>query len=87
MDTVMRNAICPKQAHPLTLRFHETGKSFRSLVYQFRISRNAISYINDQVCKVIVTVLAGTYLKFQSAQEDWRNIEKIPKRNGLSHIA
>ena len=51
-------------------------KSFRSLEYQFRISRKAISYIIDEVCKAIATVLAGTYLKFSSCQEVSRTIEK-----------
>ena len=51
-------------------------KSFRSLEYQFRISRKAISYIIDEICKAIATLLAGTYLKFSSCQDVWRNIEK-----------
>ena len=87
MDTVMRNVIYPKQRHALILKFLTTGESFYSLEYQFRISRKAISYIIDEVCKAIVTRLAETYLKFQSCQEDWRNIEKISKRNGISQIA
>ena len=48
MDTVMRKAICPKQRLALTLRFLVTGESFRSLEYQFRISRKAVSYIQKQ---------------------------------------
>ena len=72
----MRKAICPKQRIALTLRFLATKKSFRSMEYQFRISRKAISYIIDEVCKAIATVLAGTYLKFSSCQEVWRTIEK-----------
>ena len=53
-----------------------TGESFRSLEYQFRISRKFVSYINDEVCKAIVTVLAETYLKFPSRQKNWKNIQK-----------
>ena len=75
-DIVIRKAICPKHRLALILRFLTTGESFHSLKYQFRISRKAISYIIDEVCKAIVTVLAGTYLKFPSCQEDWKNIEK-----------
>ena len=80
-DTVMRKAICLKQRLALTLRFLATGESFRTLEYQFRSSRKAISYIIDEVCKAIVTVLAGTYLKFPSCQEVWKNIEKKFKEN------
>ena len=72
----MRKAICPKQRLALTLRFLATRKSFLSMEYQFRISRKAISYIIDEVCKAIATVLAGTYLKFSSCQEVSRTIEK-----------
>ena len=75
----MRNAIWPKQRLALTLRFLATGESIRSLEYQFLIIRKAISYIIDEVCRAI-EVLAGTYLKCPSCQEDWRNIEKM--RNG-----
>ena len=80
-------AIFPKERLVLTLRFLASGASFRSLEYQFRVNRKTISYIIDETCKAIVTVLAGTYLKFPSYQEDLRNIEKLSKRNGISHIA
>ena len=69
----MRNA--SKKRLALTLRFLATGK-FLFIEYQFWI----ISYINDEVCKIIVTVLAGTYLKFPSCQDYWRNIKKKFKK-------
>ena len=79
----MRKTICPKQRFALTLRFLATGGSFRSLEHQFWISIKTISYIIDEVCKAIVTVLAGTYLKFPSYQADWDNIKKKnSNRNG-----
>ena len=85
----MRKTICPKQRLALTLRFLATGGSFRSLEYQFWISIKTISYIIDEVCKAIVTVLAGTYLKFPSYQADWDNIKKkkIQTEMELCHIA
>ena len=67
----MRKAICPKQRLASTLRFIVTGESFCSLKYQSQISRKAVSYIIDEFCKVIVTVLSGTYLKFPSFKEKW----------------
>ena len=66
MDTVMRKVICPEQRLVLTLRFLATGESFHSLEYRFRITRKVFFYIIDEVCKAIVTVLAGTCLKFPS---------------------
>ena len=65
-DTVMRKVMCPKQRLVLTLRFLATGESFRSLEYRSRITRKVVFYIIDEVCKAIVTVLAGTCLKFPS---------------------
>ena len=59
-DTVMRKAICPKQRLALTLRFLATGESFQSLECQIQISRKAISYNIDEVCKANVSGLAGT---------------------------
>ena len=75
-DTVMRKRICSKQILSLTFRFLATGESFCLLEYQFRISRKAFFYIIDEVCRAIVTMLAGTYIKFPSYQEDLKNIEK-----------
>ena len=43
-------------------------------------SGRLLLYIIDEVCKAVVTVLAGTYLKFPSCQEDWENIEKNFKK-------
>ena len=75
----MMQAIFPKERLVLTLRFLASGESFHSLEYQSRVSRKTISCIIDETCKAIVTVLAGTYLKFPSHQEDLRNIEKTFK--------
>ena len=72
----MKKAVCPNQRLALTLRFLATLETFRSLEYQFWISRKAASYIINEVCKAIVTELAGTYLKLPSCQKDWKNIDK-----------
>ena len=44
---------CPAERLPLTLRFLATGETYRSLSFQFRISRSAISYIVQEVCEAI----------------------------------
>ena len=48
-STVMRSPISVQQRLALTLRYLATGESFRSLEFQFRISRPAISYIVYEV--------------------------------------
>ena len=50
----------------LAIRFLATGKSYRSLGFQFRISTPAISYIVNDVCSAISKNLAPLFLKFPS---------------------
>ena len=76
-DTNMRKSISPKKRLALTLRFLATGESFRSLEYQFRINRKAISYIVEDVCVALISTLSSKYLKFPSSPEEWLAIEKI----------
>ena len=45
--------IVPVKRRALRLRFLATGESFRSLHFQFSISRPAISYIVAEVCEAI----------------------------------
>ena len=44
-NTRMRPPISPSERLALTLRFIATGETFRSLEFQFRVSRTAISHI------------------------------------------
>ena len=44
--------------------------------YKCLISSKVISYTIDEVCKAVVTFLAGTYLKFRSCQKDQGSIKK-----------
>jgi hypothetical protein len=56
-DTNYRAAISPLERLLLKLRFLASGDSFTSLVYLFRISKQAISKIVPGVCDAIVSVL------------------------------
>jgi len=58
----------------LTLRFLATGETFRSLSFQFRISRAAISYIVKEVCQAIEKRLGPKFLALPSSQEEWQAI-------------
>ncbi|KAK2548005.1 hypothetical protein P5673_031888 [Acropora cervicornis] len=70
--------IVPVERRALTLRFLATGKSFRSLHFQFRISRPAISYIVTEVlvCEAIPKKLGPSYLKVPSSEQEWIQIAK-----------
>ena len=54
----------------LTLRFLATGETNKSLSYQFRISRAAISNITEDVCDAIVKNVAPEFLKVPSSPKE-----------------
>ena len=58
----------------LTVRFLATGETYRSLSFQFRISKSAISYIVNEVCRAIEKNVGPEYLKCPSTHEEWLNI-------------
>ena len=53
------------------LRFLATGETFRSLSFQFRVSRPAISYIVKSVCLAIIKRMEAEFLKVPSCSEGW----------------
>ena len=59
--------IVPVERRALTLRFLATGESFRSLHFQFKISRPAISHILTEVCEAMPKKLGPSYLKVPSS--------------------
>ena len=68
--------IVPIERRALTLRFLATCESFRSLHFQFRITRSAISYILTEVCEAIPKKLGPSYLKVPSSEQEWIQIAK-----------
>ena len=68
--------IVPVKRRTLTLRFLATDESFRSLHFQFRISRPAISYIVTEVCEAIPKKLGPSYLKVPSSEQERLQIAK-----------
>ena len=75
-DTVMRKSIKPDEQCSLFLRYIASGESFRSLEYQFRISRRTISRVISTVAKAIVQELQDVYLKTPNKVEEWLLISK-----------
>ncbi|KAB0803148.1 hypothetical protein PPYR_00118 [Photinus pyralis] len=73
---MMREAISAKHRLIITLRFLATGNSYRSLMYDFRVSESIISQIVPQVCAAIYKNLKSDYLKVPSTVVDWLNIAK-----------
>ena len=56
-DTNYRAAIPPNIRLAVTLRYLATGDSYASLMYLFKISKQAISSIVPEVCEAIIEVL------------------------------
>ena len=58
----------------LTLRYLATGELFRSLSFQFRISKAAISYIVAGCCDAIVDKMVPTFIHLPSSTDEWLKI-------------
>ncbi|CAB4038159.1 Hypothetical predicted protein, partial [Paramuricea clavata] len=76
-DTAMRASIKPEERLAVTLRYLATGESFKSLEFQFRISRTAISVIVVETCHAIFNVLSKEFLKLPSTPEGWLHLSSI----------
>ena len=53
------------------LRYIASGESFRSLEYQFRISRQTISRVISMFAKAIIHKMEDAYLKTLNTVEEW----------------
>ena len=69
-DTVMRESIKPPEQCCLFLRYGASGKSFRSLEYQFRLSRRSISRIISNVAQALIDLFQKQYLRTPSNTEE-----------------
>ena len=90
-ETQMRECIAPSELLCIALRFLATGESFRSLEFQFRISRRMISQAVIDVCNAIVTRLGPKYLSSPKTEAEWTTIsEKFNARwnfpNGIGAL-
>lgn len=74
-DTVLRKSISPEEKTCLALRYLATGETFRSLEFQFRISRASISKAVIEVSEAIANRLSD-YLKTPKSEAEWIEIAK-----------
>ena len=86
-DTVTWKSIKPDKKCCLFLRYIASGESFRSLEYQFRISRRTISRVISTVAKAIIHEMQDAYLKTPNTVEEWLLIsEKFFQRWNLPNM-
>ena len=80
-DTILRESIKPAEQVCVFLRYVASGETFRSLEYQFRISRRYIARIVDRVAEAIIEEMQGEYLKTPNTASKWLEIsEKFSQR-------
>ena len=68
--------ISPAERLTLTIRLLATGKSYKSLSFQFRVSERAISYVVQEVSSAIVKRLSALYFKVPSSTGEWLQIAR-----------
>lgn len=61
-NTNFRNAISVTERLVITLRFLATGEYYQSLMYIFKVSKQAISVIIPETCDALISAL-NTYVK------------------------
>ena len=80
-NTIMRESIKPSEQCCLFLRYVTIGETFRSLEYQFRVSRRSIARIVERIAEAIIEELQVEYLKTPNTVSKWLEIsEKFPQR-------
>ncbi|KAK5648168.1 hypothetical protein RI129_003060 [Pyrocoelia pectoralis] len=72
--TNMRESIPAIHKLIITLRYLATGESYRSLMYNFRVSESTISLFVPIVCQAIYEELKDNYLKVPSTVGEWLQI-------------
>lgn len=76
MDTVMREAISPRDTLSATLRFLATGNTFKDLLINLRIAPNTLSIIVHSTCLAIIDVLQQRVIKLPTTPEEWELISE-----------
>ncbi|XP_072375196.1 uncharacterized protein [Diabrotica undecimpunctata] len=74
--SIFPDTISAKHKLIITLRYLATGESFRSLMYNYRVSESAISLFIPIVCEAIYEALKNEYLKVPRTTAEWLEIAK-----------
>ena len=74
-DTLLRDCIPPDELTCVALRFLAAGETFRTLMFQFKISRARISEAVIEVSEAIVKAL-NDYLNTPKSEAEWIQISR-----------
>ena len=75
-DTIMKESIKPSEQCCLFLRWVARGGTFRSLEYQYRVSRRSIARIVERVAEAIIEEFEDEYLKTSNTVSKWLEISE-----------
>jgi len=84
-DTSIRISIPASERLALTKRFLETGKTFHSLSFQFRIGKATVSGIVTEVCAAIYAVLRKDFLQTRKQAKRWTEIAEQTVQLKMEH--
>ena len=70
----MRECIKPQEMCCFALRYFASGESYRSLEYQFRNNKKAVSYIIEELAVAIIKILGKIYLNSPTTTNEWLKI-------------
>ena len=74
--------ISPEERLDIRLQFLATGETYKSLMYQYRVSQVSISRFVPEVCQVIIESFLEEYISLPDSKEKWlavaKEFEKMP---------
>ena len=74
--TRFRLPISPEEKLAITLRFLAIGETYKSLMYQYRVSEVSISRFVPEVCQVIIESFLEEYMSLPDSKEKWLSVAK-----------
>lgn len=73
-DTVMRQAVAPRERLVATLRFLATGNSYKDLSYSVRIAPNTLARLVPEILRAIIAMLEDEFMACPSNPTEWQAI-------------
>ena len=74
--TRFRLPISPEEKLAITLRFLAIGETYKSLMYQYRVSEVSISRFVPEVCQVIIESFMEEFMSLPDSKEKWLPVAK-----------
>ncbi|XP_068240892.1 uncharacterized protein [Palaemon carinicauda] len=76
-QTRMRDPLTVGLKLAVTLCFLESGDSYTSLQYSFRVSKSVIYRFVHKVCKAIIDIYKHEVLKYPKTPKVWKTVDEV----------